>query len=107
MRCDHQPSRAERGEPPPTRLCRGGCAVEIDEGGPPEQLQRIGQEVRESFGRNKRVMAFGEYYALFQSRPAQFARSASQYLKDVFDHFGTAQVETARGPLTRYKLFDC
>src|SRR5579883_3227934 len=81
--------------------------VPEDESGPQEQLQRIGQEVRELFGRNKRVMSFGEYNALFQSRPAQFARSAPQYLKDVFDHFGTTQVETARGKLTRYRLFDC
>jgi serine protein kinase len=78
-----------------------------DGGGSHEQLQRISQEVRDAYARNKRVMSFGEFYALFLSRPVQFARSAAQYLKDVFDHFGAAEVKTARGPLTRWKLFDC
>ena len=72
-----------------------------------DSLQRIGQEVRDAYTRNKRVMAFGEFYHLFQQRPEQYARNAAQYLKDVFDHFGTTEVKTPRGMLTRWKLFDC
>src|SRR6516164_4680219 len=74
---------------------------------PKEALTRIGQEVREGFARNKRVMSFDEFYQLFLGRPEQYARNAAQYLKDVFDFFGTYEVRTPRGPMTRHKLFDC
>ena len=73
---------------------------------PDETLSQIGHEVRDTYTRNKRVMSFAEYYDLALARPQQYARSAAQYLKDVFDHFGTYEVKTARGAVTRHKLFD-
>ena len=54
-------------------------------------------EMRESFARNRRVMSFGEYFALFGADSARQVRSAAQYLRDVFDHFGTETVRTPRG----------
>jgi predicted Ser/Thr protein kinase len=78
-----------------------------DDGTPNESLVRIGQEVREGFARNKRVMSFDEFYQLFLSRPQQYTRNAAQYLKDVFDYFGSEEVRTPRGAMTRWKLFDC
>src|SRR5436309_1492841 len=69
-------------------------------------LARIGGEVRDAYTRNKRVMSFAEFFALFSSRPQQYARSAPQYLKDVFDHFGTEEVKTPHGPVRRWNLFD-
>jgi predicted Ser/Thr protein kinase len=78
-----------------------------DDGSPKESLSRIGQEVREGFTRNKRVMSFDEFYNLFLAHPEHYARNAAQYLKDVFDHFGTVEVKTPRGPMTRWRLFDC
>jgi predicted Ser/Thr protein kinase len=74
---------------------------------PRERLQALGAEIREAYVRNKRVMSFDEYFALFTARPERQARSAAQYLKDVFDHFGTEEVRHPRGALTRWKLFDC
>jgi serine protein kinase len=75
---------------------------------PNESLGRIGQEVREAYTRNKRVMSFDEFFTLFIARPTQFARNAAQYLKDVFDYFGTVEVKTPRSqsPVTRWQLFD-
>jgi serine protein kinase len=64
-------------------------------------------EMRESFARNRRVISFAEYVTLFSGEPAQQLRSAAQYLRDVFDHFGSEPVRTPRGPMTRWKLFDC
>src|ERR1022692_1251112 len=64
-------------------------------------------EMRDNFARNRRVISFGEYLALFGTDPAQQLRSAGQYLRDVFDHFGTEPVRTPRGPMTRWRLFDC
>jgi predicted Ser/Thr protein kinase len=77
-----------------------------EDGGSKDSLSRIGQEVRDAYTRNKRVMSFDEFYQLFLQRPDQYARNAAQYLKDVFDHFGTVEVKTPRGPQTRYRLFD-
>ncbi|HEY3351902.1 MAG TPA: serine protein kinase PrkA [Polyangia bacterium] len=71
-----------------------------------ETLSRIGVELKESFARNKRVMSFAEYLELFLKSPERQARSSAQYLKDVFDHYGTEQVRHPRGALTRFKLFD-
>ena len=64
-------------------------------------------EMRESFARNRRVISFPEYVTLFGAQPARQLRSAAQYVRDVFDHFGTEPVRTPRGPMTRWKLFDC
>ncbi|HVT07564.1 MAG TPA: serine protein kinase PrkA [Polyangia bacterium] len=64
-------------------------------------------ELRESFARNRRVISFTEYVTLFSAEPVRQLRSAAQYLRDVFDHFGSEPVRTPRGPMTRWKLFDC
>jgi len=64
-------------------------------------------EMRDSFARNRRVISFPEYIALFSAEPAQQLRSAAQYVRDVFDHFGSEPVRTPRGPMTRWRLFDC
>ncbi len=64
-------------------------------------------EMRESFARNRRVISFAEYLTLFSAEPARQLRSAAQYVRDVFDHFGTEPVRTPRGPMIRWKLFDC
>ena len=64
-------------------------------------------EMRDSFARNRRVISFSEYVTLFSAEPVRQLRSAAQYLRDVFDHFGTEPVRTPRGPMTRWKLFDC
>jgi len=73
---------------------------------PRDSLAQIGQEVREGYTRNKRVMSFDEFFQLFLARPEQYARNSAQYLKDVFDHFGTSELKTPRGNLTHWKLFD-
>src|SRR5688500_16898253 len=63
--------------------------------------------MREAYAKNKRVMSFEEYFALFTAQPERQGRSAAQYVRDVFDHFGTEEVRHPRGTVTRWKLFDC
>ncbi|HET6280565.1 MAG TPA: hypothetical protein VFH73_06355, partial [Polyangia bacterium] len=70
-------------------------------------LSQTTGEMRESFSRNRRVMSFSEYFALFGADSARQVRSAAQYVRDVFDHFGTETVRTPRGVVTRWRLFDC
>src|SRR5262245_11089144 len=72
-----------------------------------ERLQSLGADIREGYARNRRVMAFDEYFALFCAHPARQARSSAQYLVDVFDHYGVADVRHPRGTIPRWKLFDC
>jgi predicted Ser/Thr protein kinase len=64
-------------------------------------------EMRDAFARNRRVISFDEYLALFAAEPVRQLRSAGQYLRDVFDFFGVDTVRTPRGPMTRWRLFDC
>jgi predicted Ser/Thr protein kinase len=72
-----------------------------------EWLTHATGEMRESFSRNRRVISFAEYITLFGADPARQLRSAAQYLRDVFDHFGSEPIRTPRGPMTRWRLFDC
>ena len=70
-------------------------------------LAELSSEMREGFVRNRRVMSFGEYIDLAHKDMARQVRSAAQYLRDVFDHFGTTKVRRPRGEATRFNLFDC
>jgi serine protein kinase len=70
-------------------------------------LSQTAADLRDSYARNRRVMSFGEYLTLFVNDTARHVRSAAQYIRDVFDHFGTETVRSPRGVLTRWKLFDC
>jgi serine protein kinase len=70
-------------------------------------LAQATTEMRESFARNRRVISFNEYFALFGAEARRQVRSAAQYLRDVFDYFGTDPIRTPRGPMVRWRLFDC
>jgi predicted Ser/Thr protein kinase len=74
---------------------------------PKTWLSELSAEMREGYARTRRVMSFGEYMALLHDEMAAQARSAAQYLRDVFDYFGTAKVHGPRGEATRFCLFDC
>ncbi len=95
-------SDARGGDDPPPPGGRG--AAEFDARA---WLTHATGEMRDNFARNQRVISFAEYVTLFGADPARQLRSAAQYLRDVFDHFGSEQVRTPRGPMTRWRLFDC
>jgi len=63
-------------------------------------LGQITADMREAYARNRRVMSFGEYLTLFEIDMPGQVRSAAQYLRDVFDHYGTSTVRGPRGALT-------
>ncbi len=54
----------------------------------------------------RRVLAFSEYLDLFAGDPVRFARDASVYLRDCFDHYGSTSKEEPWGTFTRWNLFD-
>ena len=70
-------------------------------------LEALGSDIREAYAREKRVMSFAEYFALFEKHPRRHARSSATYIRDAFDHYGTDRVPSHRGEVTRWRLFDC
>ncbi len=74
---------------------------------PKAWLSALSTEMRDGFARTRRVMSFGEYIGLLDRDMARQVRSAAQYLRDVFDYFGTTKVHRPRGETTRFNLFDC
>jgi serine protein kinase len=70
-------------------------------------LGQTSSEMRESFARNRRVISFAEYVSAFSADPTEQLRSAAEYVRDVFDHFGSQPVQTPRGNMIRWRLFDC
>jgi serine protein kinase len=71
-----------------------------------QSIGEIAAGVERRFQEGRRVLSFSEYLELFATNPARYARDASQYVKDTFDHFGTREVTYPWGPYTRFRLFD-
>ncbi len=69
-------------------------------------LARIVDGVRGTFEVSRRVLSFSEYLELYAKDPAKQGRDASRYVRDMFLHYGTTQVEKPWGKRTRYSLFD-
>src|SRR6266850_6822771 len=69
-------------------------------------LQNVGEQVQQSFVRNKTILAFQEYMEVYFERPRVHARDAAQYIRDCFDFYGSETVQRSSGPVRRFKLFD-
>lgn len=72
-----------------------------------DRLAALGESIRDSFAKNRRVMSFAEYLELVAAAPRLHLRSAPQYMVDAFDYFGSEPVEYPWGKTRRFKLFDC
>ncbi|HET6613138.1 MAG TPA: hypothetical protein VFG83_14165 [Kofleriaceae bacterium] len=77
------------------------------EAAPQNRLTALGDEIREGYAKNRRVMSFAEYVELAWARPRTQLRAAAQYIRDCFDHFGTEMVTGPAGDIRRFCLFDC
>lgn len=71
-----------------------------------EVLAAVTGRVEEGFRRGRRVLSFAEYLDLFTESPERYARDASRYVKDAFDHYGRSEVSYPWGSFTRFHLFD-
>src|SRR3989440_771419 len=69
-------------------------------------LQNVGEQVQQSFLRNKTILSFQEYMEVYFERPRVHARDAAQYIRDCFDFYGSETVQRSSGPVRRFKLFD-
>jgi serine protein kinase len=70
------------------------------------EISAVAESVEKRFLKGRRVLAFSEYLDLFASDPVRYARDASRYLRDCFDHYGTTPVEQPWGRFTRWNVFD-
>jgi len=69
-------------------------------------LQEVGAQVSDDFVKNRSILSFEEYLALFMADPRGQTRNAAQYLRDVMEHYGTETVPHPTGKLRRFKVFD-
>ncbi len=70
------------------------------------EITSVAESVEKRFQKGRRVLSFSEYLDLFASDPIRYARDASRYLRDCFDHYGTSVVEQPWGKFTRWRIFD-
>ncbi|MHB1847224.1 MAG: PrkA family serine protein kinase [Deltaproteobacteria bacterium] len=70
-------------------------------------LSSLGSDVKSSFVQSRTILSFDQYLDLVAQDPARHARNASQYLRDVFDHYGADELPTPTGKFRRFRLFDC
>jgi serine protein kinase len=72
-----------------------------------DDLRRLGDDIRDDFVQNRRVMSFAEYVELVAARPHLQLRSAPQYIRDCFDFYGVELQQFPWGTIRHFKLFDC
>ena len=71
-----------------------------------ERISSVAESVERRFKTGRRVLSFAEYLDLFSTDPVRYARDASRYLRDVFDHYGKSTARHPWGEFTRFNLFD-
>ncbi len=69
-------------------------------------LSSLGTGVKSTFAGNRSILSFEQYLEAFLEAPRRQARGAAQYLRDVMDHFGSAERDTPVGRVRRWLLFD-
>lgn len=78
----------------------------MSEGSVLEQLERVSADMEAGFKQARRILSFGEFVELFASDPLRHSRGAAHYMRDLFDHYGSVQIDRPWGQQTRYNLFD-
>lgn len=73
---------------------------------PRESIEQTSRQVQTGFREANRILDFETWLELFLSAPYRLGRSAPQYVADMFDHFGRETVDSAEGPVERFRLFD-
>ncbi|MGE0872634.1 MAG: serine protein kinase PrkA [Kofleriaceae bacterium] len=86
---------------------RGPVTESASDPGPVRDiLAELGTAVRDDFTRNRRVLSFSEYLTLVVGQPLRQLRSATQYIVDCFEHYGSTTVKYPWGEVRRFTLFD-
>lgn len=70
------------------------------------ELEKITSTLESRFKEGRRVLSFQEYLAIFAEDPRRYGRDAATYTRDMFQHYGTTEVDKPWGKTRRYRLFD-
>lgn len=70
------------------------------------RIESLAASVSQEFKATRALLSFDEWFSLLASEPTVHARSAAQFVRDAFEHFGTRNVRTPKGQIQRYCLFD-
>lgn len=70
------------------------------------RIDQLAGSVSDEFETTRRVLSFDEWFELLCESPTVHARSAAQYIRDAFEHFGRRDVRTPSGQISRWRLFD-
>lgn len=71
-----------------------------------EYLSGLSSRVYKSFEESRTILSYREWFDVLLERPSRNLRSASQYFKDVFDHYGVEVRDLPQGKVERFRLFD-
>lgn len=71
-----------------------------------KRLEGITAGFEEQFRKGRLLLSFGEYLDLFATNPQRYGRDAATYVRDLFDHYGTSDIEKPWGTVRRWNLFD-
>jgi serine protein kinase len=88
------------------RATRGSLDTMTERPSIAAEISAVAESVEKRFLTGRRVLSFSEYLDLFANDPVRYARDASRYVRDCFDHYGTVQVDHPWGRFTRFRLFD-
>lgn len=69
-------------------------------------LRDIEDRTSRGFSERRQVLSFDEYFATFMADPKRHVRTAAQYMRDCFEHYGTTTLERPGGTVVRWNLFD-
>ncbi len=69
-------------------------------------IKKFSDAVQEQFAADRTLLSFSEYLEIVEAEPHKHLRSSAQYLVDLFDFYGTTELQHPTGNTTRYKLFD-
>jgi serine protein kinase len=71
-----------------------------------ELLRSLSSRVQTSFREDRALLSYSQWFDGFLETPQLGLRSAAQYLRDVFDHFGSTTLQLPTGSVRRFHLFD-
>ena len=73
----------------------------------PINLNDIAETIKDRFKTSDTIRSFNEFIEDVEKNPIQFSRNSAQYLKDVFEHYGSYKVRSITGEkIRRWKIFD-
>jgi predicted Ser/Thr protein kinase len=71
-----------------------------------DYLRSLSQDSEQRFRQDRSVLSFADYMGILAAEPGRLSRSAAQYLKDAIDFYGSYEMATPAGPVTRFAVFD-